>query len=319
MLRSREEIAYQAAQMYYIQADTMEAIARKLKVSRSTVSRLIQMARDAGYVQFTLHPPLGEPTGLRGEISQLFGLNVHVVSVPARISAKRRLDMVAAVAGYVISEAVEVNTVIGIAWGNTLAAISENLVPRTVAGVRVVQLNGAANMATSGIRYAGGILEAFGRAYNARVQHFPVPAFFDYADTKTALWRERSIRAVLDLQKETDLAVFGVGTVEGEHLSQVYSAGYLDPTEMVQIHQDGVVGDVCTVLLREDGSWEDLRINERASGPNPTDLAAIPRRVCVVAGIDKARPLLAALRAGVATDLVVDEDCGSRLMELARG
>ena len=68
MLKSREEIAYQAAQMYYIQADTMEAIARKLKVSRSTVSRLIQMARDAGYVQFTLHPPLGEPTGLRGEI-----------------------------------------------------------------------------------------------------------------------------------------------------------------------------------------------------------------------------------------------------------
>ena len=124
---------------------------------------------------------------------------------------------------------------------------------------------------------------------------------------------------MLDLQKETDLAVFGVGTVEGEHLSQVYSAGYLDPTEMVQIHQDGVVGDVCTVLLREDGSWEDLLINERASGPNPADLAAIPRRVCVVAGIDKARPLLAALRAGVATDLVVDEDCGSRLMELARG
>ncbi len=30
----------------------------------------------------------------------------------------------------------------------------------------------------------------------------------------------------------------------------------------------------------------------------------------MVAGIDKARPLLAALRAGVATDLVVDEDCG---------
>ena len=73
------------------------------------------------------------------------------------------------------------------------------------------------------------------------------------------------------------------------------------------LHDEGVVGDVCTVFLRADGTWQDVHLNERATGPTPVELQRIPRRVCVVAGDNKVAPLLAALRAGVVTDLVVDE------------
>jgi hypothetical protein len=40
----------------------------------------------------------------------------------------------------------------------------------------------------------------------------------------------------------------------------------------------------------------------------------VPRRVCVVAGDNKVVPLLAALRSGVVTDLVVDEQTATRLL-----
>jgi DNA-binding transcriptional regulator LsrR (DeoR family) len=131
------------------------------------------------------------------------------------------------------------------------------------------------------------------------------------------MWRERSVRRVLDMQRRADIAVFSVGAVAGAVPSHVYSAGYLDDADVKNLHDEGVVGDVCTVFLRADGSWQDVHLNERATGPTPVELQRIPRRVCVVAGDNKVAPLLAALRAGVVTDLVVDEITATGLLEAA--
>ena len=43
--------AYEAASMYYVQGETMEVIAHHLRVSRSTVSRLLARARQEGVVR----------------------------------------------------------------------------------------------------------------------------------------------------------------------------------------------------------------------------------------------------------------------------
>ncbi len=79
------------------------------------------------------------------------------------------------------------------------------------------------------------------------------------------------------------------------------------------------MGDVCTVFLREDGTYSDLVLNERATGPTPAQLQRIPRRLCVAAGDAKARAIRAALRAGVATHLVVDERTAKLMIESSAG
>jgi DNA-binding transcriptional regulator LsrR (DeoR family) len=76
---------------------------------------------------------------------------------------------------------------------------------------------------------------------------------------------------------------------------------------MAELIADGVVGDVCTVLLREDGSYADVPLNERATGLTPAELQQVPRRICVVADPSRAPAVIGALKAGVATDLVLDE------------
>jgi DNA-binding transcriptional regulator LsrR (DeoR family) len=81
----------------------------------------------------------------------------------------------------------------------------------------------------------------------------------------------------------------------------------MDDADKLQLSADGVVGDVATVLLREDGSWRDIGFNERASGLNPAELARVPRRFCVVADPSRAAAVVGALRAGTTTDLVIDD------------
>lgn len=51
-------------------------------------------------------------------------------------------------------------------------------------------------------------------------------------------------------------------------------AGYLDAEAIVTLERDGVVGDVNTVLLREDGTYADLELNRRATGSTRRRCAA---------------------------------------------
>lgn len=314
----RDVDAYRAATMYYLQNQTMDVIARTLGVSRSSVSRLIAHARDVGMVRIAVEQPASHTGAALGHrLAATFGIRAHVVPVRARSTELQRLDQVAAVAANLLGQWFGSGSVLGIAWGTTVSAIASHLRRQPTVGSTVVQLNGAANTDASGVAYASGLIGAIAEAFDATSVHFPVPAFFDHAETKTLMWRERSVQRVLEVQQRADLALFGVGAVTAEVPSHVYSAGYLSEEEMGALTADGVVGDVCTVFHREDGSYRDIEINQRASGPTPRELRRIARRLCVVVGDRKVPALLGALRARVATDLVIDEPTAGRLLERA--
>jgi DNA-binding transcriptional regulator LsrR (DeoR family) len=85
------------------------------------------------------------------------------------------------------------------------------------------------------------------------------------------------------------------------------------------LKRSGAVGDVCTTFVRSDGSWADLPINERSSGPDLAQLARLPRRLCVVASASRIPGTIAALRAGAVSDLVIDEQSATELVEAASG
>lgn len=316
-MHERSDQMYLAASMYYVQQETMEAIARQMGVSRSTVSRLLGDARDSGLVRITLSHPSGPKSTLATSLNRRFNITTHIVPVREASGEVNRLDRVARAAALIISDAVTDGMTIGVAWGTTLTAVVQYIQPRDVSDTTVVQLNGGANKTTSGIPYVGSIIGEVAEAFGSSVVHFPVPTFFDYAETRAAMWRERSVQSVLAVQKQLDMVIFGVGSLTGPVRSHVYSAGYLDAHDFEELRADRVVGDVCTVFLREDGSYADISLNARATGPTPAELQRVPRRFCVAAGLAKARPLLAALRAGVATDLVVDDATARAVLAMA--
>ncbi len=314
MTPSRHSDALRAAQMYYLQDLTMDAIARELRTSRSTVSRLLSAARDTGLVQIQIRNPLDTGPELESMIRREYNLDVHVVPVLESLNEAETLDRVAIQAARTIGPLVDSNAIIGVAWGSTLSAVSRHLTRKITHDTVVVQLNGAGNMHTTGITYASDIMRRFGSAYGARVEQFPVPAFFDNAATKTAMWNERSVQRILDLQARMSIAIFGVGSVHADYPSHVYAGGYLDETDLKLLAHSDVVGDVATVFFRRDGSSDGIVLNERSTGPALSQLRQVRRRICVVSGASKINGLHGALAAGLATDLIVDEATARRLV-----
>jgi DNA-binding transcriptional regulator LsrR (DeoR family) len=314
-MHARYEEMYEAAIRYYVHNETMESIARHLKVSRSSVSRLLSQARETGIVRVSLAAEIGSRSPAALTLSQTFNVKVHLVTVGDAASSGARMERVCRLGASLLAESAHDGALIGCAWGVTTANTVRYLERRPLRDAYIVQMNGGNNAQYTAAFYVGSILEPLGEAFDARVIHFPVPAFFDYKATKEAMWRERSVQAVIAYHNRLDLAIFGVGAIHGRVPSHVYSAGYLEHDDLAQLAADGVVGDVNTVLFREDGSYTDIALNERATGLTPADMQRIPTRIGVVADPSRASAVLGALRAQTITDLVIDDATAHAVIE----
>ncbi|WP_054687250.1 sugar-binding transcriptional regulator [Microbacterium sp. No. 7] len=315
---TRSEDALRAAQLYYLQDLNMDAVAREMNLSRSSVSRLISYARESGLVQITVTSPQEAMGDVAHRIADAYGLVAHIVPTPPRATEAERLERTALSAARILAVMADSNTVIGIAWGATVSAVGRQLPTKTLHNVHVVQMNGAANTHSSGVAYAGAQLERFGQAFGAEIHHFSVPALFDDPLTKQAMWRERSVRSILDIQRNVNLFVFGVGSPAADVPSHVYAGEYVTAADLRSVVRDGVVGDCATRFFRADGSSDGIALNERSSGPEFTMVRQIPHRLCVVSSMSKLDALRGALNAGLVTELVVEESVARALAEPRR-
>ncbi|WP_020610786.1 sugar-binding transcriptional regulator [Sediminispirochaeta bajacaliforniensis] len=310
-MRSQESIyqeALQVATLYYYHGLTTEAIAKEMNFSRPKVSRLLSHARQSGMVEIRIVNVENKLLPLEQSIKDHFGLeNVHIVPVPKLLGEMVWLEYVAQYAANYLNEILEPGCTLAVAWGTTISEIAVHLIPKRMPGITIVQMNGSGNTYTPDNRYAANILQKFSENYEASYLLFPVPTFFDYRETKEALFRERSIKKIIETQNNADILLYSVGAVDAGVPSHIYSSGYLEPEDIQSLEEQGVVGDLATVFFREDGTYKDIPINQRASGPSLELYKKAPRAICVVSGRAKIHGLHAALRAGYVKELIVDE------------
>lgn len=314
-MNERKTQLFEAAHFYYLQHLTMDQIATKLSVSRATVSRLLKEAREIGLVEIRINDEFKPASDLSRRIGDRFRVKATVVNTAPGDSDLSRMQDVAREGGGLLGSLMQEGTVLAVAWGSTVGEVARQLSVRPQNNSLVVQLNGAGNAWHTGIPYSGAILGKIADAFGAQMIHFPVPALFDRASTKEAMWQEESVRSVLKVQRTADIALFGIGAFGGAIPSHVYNGGYFKDDEQRELRSAGVVGDICTVFLRENGTYADLEVNQRSTGPTPTELARIKRRIAVVSGNHRLKALLAALQTGAITDLVLDSQLAQRLLQ----
>lgn len=308
--------AVQVARLYYHQGLTTGAIARELGLSRPKVSRLLTLARRTGLVEIRIHDPQAHPQSLEARLQARYPfLRAQVASVPPGTSEEVWLERVAVATASLLDGVLRPGQTVGLAWGNTLDAVSRALTPRRTGNLDFVQLNGSANA----LDFLGGFVTdtvtRFAQSYGGRAHLFPVPTFFDDPATKRAMWRERSVRHVLELQRRADVLLYSVGSPTARRPSHVYVSGSLDPEDLAALPAQGIAGDIATVFYRADGSYADIPLNARASGPSLDLMRGARQAICVVSGLGKVQALRAALAGGLLNTLVTDEHTARALLE----
>ena len=311
--RERARLA-DAAQMYWVEGQKVEAVARALDVSRSTVSRMLARARRERIIEFTVHRHEDSTVALRRDLAARYGVGAAVPPVDEGVPATVRRHAVGEEAAAWLAGTVSPGTVITVSWGLTVEAMSACLRRKRSAGVHVVQLHGSGNVASIGENYAGEVLGRFGAAFDARVHLLPVPAVFDSERARDVMWAERSVREVIALRDRSDVLVTSIGTSNGETPSRLYSSGYITQEDLDALEAQHVVGNLGSTFFRADGTADRIALNRRTTGMSLDQIRRIPRRLLVVADSGKAAALHAALAAGLATHVVVDPDTAHELL-----
>jgi DNA-binding transcriptional regulator LsrR (DeoR family) len=305
--------ALRVARMYYHLNLTTTEIGAQLGLARPTVSRLLTWARNNGLVEFRILDHSELQLKLETELEQRFGLReVKVVPSHPDSSNSEQLQAVTRFTTHYLNSIIAAQSTLAIAWGATIAQIAAQLVRIPLPGVNLLQLTGSGNNnGGHGVTDAANIISTFAHNYHANGHLLPIPAYFDDPATKEAMFRERVVRRVRNLSSKADIVLFSIGTPDAN--SYIYRAGYVEDSELTELRSAGVAGDIATVFFRADGSYSDIALNQRSTGPDLASLREHPYSICVVAGTSKIKALEGALRGGFMNTLIIDEGTANRL------
>ena len=301
---ARRELLASVATMYYLEGMDQNAVAAAVGLSRSTVSRMITEARQAGVVRIEVERPLPRAHDLEERLAQVLGVRALVVADPVAGVLAPALERVGALAAHHLLRALPVGGTLAISWGEAVAAVAAALPEDPSYRVHVVQMIGASGTPRPAID-GPELAQAFARRLGGRHRTLNAPLVVDDARLARALVRQRPVATVLAEAARADVALVGLGGMD-PGVSSLLRAGYVGRDDLERCAATGVVGDVAGHMLDAGGRVVDSELGARTVGLDEASLRAIPEVVAVAHGPLKVDVVGAALRSGLVDVLVSD-------------
>lgn len=299
---------YAAARLYYDEHLTQQEVADRLRVSRSTVSRLLADARENDIVRIEVRPP-SPATELSVELAAALGLR-HATVVPALAPGAGMQALVAPALGELERSGLRAGDVLALSWGNTIWGLAQAQRFPALRGVQIVPAIGGLDEAD--VRFQPNeIARRVGAASGATVRFLHAPAL-PSARLRRSLLADPEIAARLALWDEIHTALVGIGLPPGVlELAPSHIESQRDALS-------GAVGDVVSRHFDLDGEPVRMRDEDRLLAVSWEQLRAAPSVIAVAAGPGKGQSLVGAARARLIDVLVTDAPTAIAALEIAR-
>jgi lsr operon transcriptional repressor len=136
----------------------------------------------------------------------------------------------------------------------------------------------------------------------------------DSEDIARALYSDQSVRRVVELWDEVQVAIVGMGDPRkpGSIVPKFFLS---DPQSAAVLEKEDVVGDILYHFLKRDGSLADEAFDLRVISIPLEKLKEIPHVVGVVGSLEKVEILKAVLQGGYVNVLVVDSEVARALLQ----
>jgi deoxyribonucleoside regulator len=311
---SRKAILAHVASLYFDQNKTQQEIADNTGIARTMVSRMIAEARERGVVEIKVHFPWTSK-GMENDLTEKFGLQAARVMVMDDGSQNEVLIGLGVVCAEYFNSIIHDNMTIGISWGSAIQRMIDQLKPRKMNGVEIVQLIGATGL-ESNLSDGPLLAQLLTNRLGATCRYLHAPLVVENKMIRDGLLQERSIKDTLLRAGEADIAIVGIGSIDPD----IYSlkiAGYISEEERQQLADAGVVGDFCGHHYSVTGEILDISINDRVIGIDKPTLAKIGSVVAVAGGKHKEEAILGALRGKFVDVLITDAETAQYLLDHA--
>ena len=304
----RRELTIRAAWLYHERGFNQQAVADRLGVSRSTVSRLLADAEREGIVRVTVTEPLPEAASLSEGLIEKYGLTGATVELA--LNGERPLEAAATAMARRLEHVVATgSTTIAAGWGRTLGAAAQRVRGMHTSGVRLVDAFG--HITTPDIAPTVEVTNTLGLKFGATVTHIPSPGFAPSPEVAESFYQSEPVASALEKAKTADMVMVAVGVVGVESL--LVQAGYLDAKTMGKIVKAGGVGEVFGLYYDAAGK----AVFPDALHPialSLDDLRACKRVIAAAGGVEKVQAVRGAIAAGIIDELATDDSLAKALL-----
>jgi DNA-binding transcriptional regulator LsrR (DeoR family) len=284
---------------------TQAEIAQRLCLSTAKVNRLLQQAREQGYVNITIRTPFQQLFDLEARLKAVFGLQEALVIPAMAESSVSSLNALGAVAADFLLDHLHDGDVLAISPGTTVQAVAQALEATRTYQIVVVPILGAIQgQIESDMNYlATNMAERLGgKAYQLHA-----PAFVETREHCELLRSMSPVKDILEIARHANIALLGIGTVDAE-VSRFVKFTALSAEDLKHIAEDcGGVGEIGAHVYDIEGQACGNEYADRTIGLTLPEIQKIPFRIGVAASAAKARPIYGALRGGYLQVLITDE------------
>lgn len=300
------------ALLYYGEGLTQSEIAKRMQVSRVTVVNMLRDARELGVVEIHVDGQKLKEDSLSRGLREKFKLeDVYVADTFQSDGAARSdtLRQVGRVASSAFLDIVEKGDRIGVAWGETVMAMSDAMPRAKIDKVSVNQLIGS--MISERVPASESCAIQIASKIGASCHTLHAPALVASADIADIFRSEPTIGAQLSSLKNLDLVLYSIGHVGADtHLA---AADMVTPAELKSAVSRGATGIICCRYIDAQGQPCAAQPEERLIAASIDDLKSAKKRLLVVCGGDRLDATLAAIKGGLVTHLCVDRSLGNDL------
>jgi deoxyribonucleoside regulator len=312
---SRDELLATVASLYYKLHQSQGEIAARLDISSSKVSRLIKEAHERGIVEIQIKIPIPRQFSIEQELIAAFGLkDAYVLQTNGSTEGDTLLRAIGQLGASYVQRVLSTfasGTAIGVAWGTGVHATVSALPDNFGQNIDVVQLlGGVGALVVDGPDLARMVAQKLG----GRHYDLHAPALVERSAVRDAFLSEPVVHESILRAQSVKLAITGIGTAQDE-ASSFLRAGLLSRSDLMQLRNQGIVGEICGRFYDVDGQYQSFEINRRIIGLEPDDLKRIPHVLAVARGLPKVEAVLGVLRGSFIKVLATDDITARAILE----
>jgi DNA-binding transcriptional regulator LsrR (DeoR family) len=296
------------ASLYHEDHLTQDEISKRLFISRSQISRLLQRAEECGIVEVRVNHTIERSYELENKLKMRYGLKQAFLVNCRRQQEKNVKQRAAMLAGQYLQKHIKKDTTLGVSWGSTVSETVNALAPEKSAHINIVQIMGASpasSLSEGSISFD--MTQKLVEKYSATVYNLSTPLYIEDEYVRKVIVNDMYIVKTLNMGVHSDIILTGIGSPDSIKSTRNWQ-GYMNDGMLSEIRSKGGVGCLCARFYDTSGNPIDCRWNRNLIGIQLPLLRRVPEVIAVATGGDKTEAIGGALRGGYIDVLVSDSD-----------
>ncbi|MEI3605273.1 sugar-binding transcriptional regulator [Pseudogracilibacillus sp. SE30717A] len=298
-------------QLYYQEGYNQQELAKKFRISRPQISRIISSAKEEGIVEININNPFSNESNIEKQLMQKFGLNDAVIVETTNMSIDQSIASFSKAGAFYLENVLRKGNVVGVMAGKSIQEVVLRTRSNGEKNVLVIPLVGGLGVQGANWHANSNVIQ-LAESMNYEYYVLNAPAIVSSLEMKSQLIQEEAINKVLERYEDLQTAIVGIGETTEE--ATFFKTMNLSREKLQEIKDAGAVCSIGTIFINAQGEEVAKSISDRMIGISGEKLKQTPLVIGIAVGVEKVEAITAALSGKWIDVLITDVQTGEQLI-----